>query len=270
MQIVKYTNPTVSYDKVENKRKCSLVHYHDEYELYYLMNGKTKYFVGDEIFHLEKGNFIFIPKGIIHKTDSEECLHNERMLIGFGDDIFDGGTAEILKEFTENKLIAVPLNCQNEAEEIMYRLLEEYKSKTVFKDTLIRLYTLELLILLYRSKTNVKKEPELSDKIIFEISEYINSNYDRNISLDSLSEKFLISKSHLSRKFKKVAGIGLNEYITYVRISNAEKLLKKADMTITHVAAVCGFNDSNYFSTVFKKLKGITPLKYSKNANHIK
>ena len=48
----------------------------------------------------------------------------------------------------------------------------------------------------------------------------------------------------------------------------AEKLLKAKKMPITHVAAACGFNDSNYFSTVFKKIKGITPLKYSKTTDY--
>ncbi len=265
MQIVKYTNPVVSYDKVINKRKRSLIHYHNEHELYYLICGKTKYFVGDEIFHLKQGNFIFIPKGTIHKTDSEECLHNERLLIGFDDDIFDKDALIILKEFTKNKLIIIPKNDQSQAEEILHRLLDESRGDQVLKDYLIKLYTLELVTLLYRCKSDQKQEPKVSDKIIFEISEYINLNFEQDISLDNLCERFSISKSHLSRKFKTVAGIGLNEYITFVRISNAEKLLKNSNYSITQIAAMCGFNDSNYFSTVFKRLKGITPLKYSKS-----
>ena len=47
---------------------------------------------------------------------------------------------------------------------------------------------------------------------------------------------------------------------------NAERLLSVGKASITSVAAECGFADPNYFSTVFKKLKGVTPLKFSKNA----
>ena len=60
--------------------------------------------------------------------------------------------------------------------------------------------------------------------------------------------------------------MGISEYITFIRIINAEKLLLEGDDSITSVAQKCGFNDPNYFSTVFKKIKGITPLKFAKNA----
>ncbi|MFQ9799092.1 MAG: AraC family ligand binding domain-containing protein [Clostridia bacterium] len=56
-------NPLFSHNKVTNQRKITGIHCHSSYELYYLRNGETKYFVGDEIFHLEPGNFIMIPKG---------------------------------------------------------------------------------------------------------------------------------------------------------------------------------------------------------------
>ena len=97
------------------------------------------------------------------------------------------------------------------------------------------------------------------------ISQYIRNNYMKDITLRSLSHDFSISESHLSRRFKEVSGIGINEYLTYVRIMNAEKLLRSKKMPITEIAAACGFNDSNYFSTVFKRIKGITPLKFSKS-----
>ena len=73
-----------------------------------------------------------------------------------------------------------------------------------------------------------------------------------------------MSESHLSRKFKAHTGIGINEYITYVRITNAEKLLRETELSVTEVADQCGYSDSNYFSTVFKRIKGITPQKCRK------
>jgi len=100
--------------------------------------------------------------------------------------------------------------------------------------------------------------------IFMNLSRYISINYSSDLSLDNLSKKFAMSASHLSRRFKAVAGIGITEYITYVRILNAEKLLKMSGLPVTEVAAACGFNDSNYFSTVFKRIKGTTPLKFSK------
>lgn len=83
--------------------------------------------------------------------------------------------------------------------------------------------------------------------------------------MEALAKRFSVSKSHLSRQFKNSTGFGLNEYITIVRIKNAERLILTTDLAITDIATKCGFNDSNYFSSVFKKLKGIPPLKFRGN-----
>ena len=72
-----YVNQRFSHDLVKNRRKITGVHYHDDYELYYMINGKTKFFIGDEIFQIENGNFVIIPPEMYHMTDSEDCLHNE-------------------------------------------------------------------------------------------------------------------------------------------------------------------------------------------------
>ena len=72
-----------------------------------------------------------------------------------------------------------------------------------------------------------------------------------------------MSPSHFSKQFKSITGVGLSEYINVSRISKAEKLLRKTNKPITEIATECGFNDSNYFAAVFKKIKGTTPKKYS-------
>ena len=79
-----------------------------------------------------------------------------------------------------------------------------------------------------------------------------------------MCKQFSVNESHLSKKFKNVSGTGITEYIAYVRIMNAELLLRQNKYTISEIAFKCGFNDSNYFSTVFKRIKGISPLKYAK------
>ena len=116
---------------------------------------------------------------------------------------------------------------------------------------------------LARFRLDYKPNLSQTDSAVHIISKYIRKNYSQDLSLESLSRVFAMSESHLSRRFKAVAGIGINEYITFVRIMNAEKLHKETDLPITEIAGRCGFNDSNYFSTVFKKAKGTTPLKFS-------
>ena len=128
-----------------------------------------------------------------------------------------------------------------------------------------KLYLRQILILIsrYRISDNLTRLSE-SDAIIQSAARYVSEHYDAELRLSDLAKHHAMSEGHFSRQFKKVTGIGLNEYINITRISAAEKLLLTTDMPITRVATECGFNDSNYFAAVFKKLKGITPKKYAK------
>ena len=75
-----------------------------------------------------------------------------------------------------------------------------------------------------------------------------------------------VSAEHLSRSFKRETGFGFKEYITLLRLKNAEELLKtRKNMSISEIAFLCGFNDSNYFSDKFKRTYGISPLNFRKN-----
>ena len=71
---------------------------------------------------------------------------------------------------------------------------------------------------------------------------------------------------YFRRCFKKEFGRSPLEYLTDLRIAKAEELLSQDDFTgVESVSAQCGFSDSFYFSTCFKKHKGVSPLSYRKN-----
>ena len=111
-------------------------------------------------------------------------------------------------------------------------------------------------------KNNVTEFSQ-SYSIIQNAAKYISENFNSDLTLDTLAAKYAMSPSHFSKQFKNVTGVGMNEYVNISRISAAEKLLLNTDWPITRIATECGFNDSNYFAAVFKKIKGITPKKYS-------
>ena len=82
---------------------------------------------------------------------------------------------------------------------------------------------------------------------------------------ENVADKFNLSRSYLSKKFKTATGFGFKEYIINVRIQNACRLLLESNKSITDIAFECGFNDSNYFGDAFRKAKGVSPHKYRKN-----
>lgn len=96
------------------------------------------------------------------------------------------------------------------------------------------------------------------------IQKYINQHYASSITIDSLSNTFLCSKSTLSSTFKKTFHKTMIEYLTEVRLTHAKKLLDSPTLSIKSISFACGFTDQNYFTKVFQKHYHITPSEYKK------
>lgn len=263
MQIEAHDDPLFSRDITTDQKKKTDIHWHLKHELYYLVKGRTRYLVGERPYFLEEGNLIFVPKGVLHMTDGEDGVSRERLLISFEDDLVTKDYRPLVEELSENNLIYIPEMQRNVVQNLFEKIGTEYERQEPYSRQMISLYILELLVVISRLKTKTT-QPTLSQgsQSMYEISKYIRSNYHTELSLNTLSEHFFMNKSYLSRKFKQVFRIGINDYITYIRIFHAERLLKTTNYPITRIATECGYNDSNYFSTIFKKLKGITPYRF--------
>lgn len=105
---------------------------------------------------------------------------------------------------------------------------------------------------------------KLPDKIL-PVIQYIQQNYVEELSLEKLAEVFFLSKSHLSRTFKKVTGLTLNSYITNVRIFKAKSLLR-AGYSVNMAGELVGYKSASYFISMFTKSEGMTPKQYAKAA----
>lgn len=91
---------------------------------------------------------------------------------------------------------------------------------------------------------------------------YIQENFHRSITRDSIAVRFSISANHLSRLFRQQGHMTLADYITWVRIDRAKFMLKKYNFKLNEVSIRCGFKDVNYFCRVFKGRTGRTPTEY--------
>jgi two-component system, response regulator YesN len=95
--------------------------------------------------------------------------------------------------------------------------------------------------------------------------EYIRINLNQDLSLNSISGALNLSTYELSRQFKRETGKTITEYINNQRINESLYILENGNISITDVAFTIGFNDVNYFTKVFKKIKGITPSEYRRS-----
>lgn len=106
---------------------------------------------------------------------------------------------------------------------------------------------------------NVKNAKILSDAL-----DFINENYNTDLSLDKVAQSVFISPYYLSHLFKEELNITFVEYLTSVRIENAKKLLDSTPLSIVAIAYEVGYEDASYFSKVFKKTVGLSPSQFRK------
>jgi len=95
--------------------------------------------------------------------------------------------------------------------------------------------------------------------LIAEVKRYINRHFQQQITLDDLSTFLGVSQYHLSRIFNEESGFSLPEYLTMIRMERAKVLLSEGRLNISQVAYQVGYEDSGYFSKVFKKHFGQSP-----------
>lgn len=92
--------------------------------------------------------------------------------------------------------------------------------------------------------------------------EYVTVHMGKPLNLETLSRHCFVHPAHLSRQFKKETGMTLTDYQNTIRIKEAKRLLKNVQDSIASIAGAVGFNDSGYFTRIFKKQEGITPTEY--------
>ncbi|MDX5665692.1 helix-turn-helix domain-containing protein, partial [Clostridioides difficile] len=101
--------------------------------------------------------------------------------------------------------------------------------------------------------------------LIENINEYIKKYYKENINLNSISDVFFIRPNYLSSIFNERNKVSITEYINLLRIEESKKYLLDRSMSVSDICKKVGFNNSSYFSQIFKKFNSITPNEYRKN-----
>lgn len=102
--------------------------------------------------------------------------------------------------------------------------------------------------------------PEYLKKIRSEMEQ----NFNTRLTLDDFCKKYGVSRSHLSREFKKYTGSSFQEYLILLRLSYAKELLKYSEMSVGEIASACGISHTSHFIRLFEAREGTTPLKYRK------
>ena len=103
------------------------------------------------------------------------------------------------------------------------------------------------------------------DDIAYKIVKYIEENFTENITRETLSEQFNVSKCYISKIFTEKFNINLRNYLGLIRAENAASLIRTSDETFTTISRLSGFESLRTFNRIFKIVYGMTPHEYKNN-----
>lgn len=252
------------------------IHNHSHYEILYIPEGERILVAEKSKYKLDKNCIALVPPYTLHRTlKSSEYTRDyyKKYLINFTKDfvakISMAMDIDIFAAFQQN-IILIQFDNEREvdfAKSTMLQMLEYNNTGNLYDEQMFRILLCGLLTFLAKKVTKeaVYNETVITDKIV----EYMENNFEDDITLESLAKQFFISKYEISRMFSKNVGISFVEYLTRIRIENSKKLLQDTSLSVTRVSELTGFHSSSNFARVFKKITGISPKDYRKRDNDI-
>jgi AraC-like DNA-binding protein len=264
---------TINHTKRSARFNMSSNHFHDYFEMYYLFEGERNYFIKDKIYRVSKGDLVFINEYDLHKTTATGGPPgHERAVIYFRKEFFGEHQALLHSPASpfKNGFPVVTLQAQEQqyVESLLEKITTEFTLRRTNFEVCLQALALELFIFVLRCCEKTTNRPIESEKVLHsrvsDIVRFINENYGSRLTLAALSSQFYISPYYLSRIFKSATGFSFVEYITTIRIREAQKLLRETDRKISHISETVGFEDFAHFGRIFKKITQSTPMQYRK------
>lgn len=246
-------------------------HYHPYYEIFYVANGSCRMFVEHSLFSVSAGEMVVLPPSTLHRTQYDRDAPVERTTVSFTPRFVEGARSVVGERIFDEALslgkTAFAGRERDKAESALSRLLAEEGTDEDFADALRKAVLSELLVLAARNagKGERKEEPvDETEANIQKAAKHIFEQYSDDITLKDASSVAGMSETYFSRKFKEVTGFGFKEYLTNIRMQHAMQMLSAGDLSVTQIAAACGFPDANYFGDTFRKRTGLSPRDFRK------
>jgi len=244
-------------------------HSHDHIEMAFILSGKGRYKIDDEIYPVEEGDLLIFNPGVYHQALTDG---NGRPTVEF----FVGFTDVLFRGMTPNHF-EIPggpiLHTTGELRQKLFRIASSMEAeKEVLRQGryfMLRAYLVQMILLVIREQTLPLKQKKgyefesVGKKYVVEqIVSYFEDHYAEKISLDQIAENMYLSPFYISKIFKSETGDTPIRFLIDIRLERAKELLKSGEYTsIQEVAAKVGYDDVYHFSKLFKKKYGVPPSK---------
>lgn len=266
-------------------------HYHDFDKILVFFKGNIEYTIEGKAYTLIPNDIVLVPQGDSHKVEPLLDVSLDKQKSTLTQDKGKKGaeyirlviylSPQFLTQYEEKGMslrdcflrvkdkYSHVVRLQSKNEKTLFDLAKQLRQSVLLKDTemLGSLYQRTLLqqFLIFLNREMKKESVHFVDtsrcnKKVVDIIQYINNHLADEISIDSLAEKFYISKYHMMRQFKAETGYTVGSYMNQKRLLMARELLKQGE-PVTKVYLDTGFNDYSTFIRAYKNLFGEIPSK---------
>ncbi|WP_371297791.1 helix-turn-helix domain-containing protein [Ruminococcus sp.] len=241
-------------------------HFHQNLEIVYVLEGSVEVQIEPETYNLKKGDFLLINANKRHSwRATEEKILLASFQINFTMLAEYMGTNQLL--FWCNTTVD-----KNESYEQLKRVLDQMLNRSYDKEKEGAIYlnsiyyeAIYLLVAYFMIKADdvrMKENFTPDNSRIFEIQNYVQANYQKQLSLNDLAQKLYLSNAYLSKYIKKHFGLSFLEYVNNIRLFHAVDELVYSEKKITRIALDNGFPTTAAFNKAFKEIYNMTPSAY--------
>ncbi len=212
---------------------------------------------------LTEGYYFFLPAGYPHEYYPVSDNWDVRWIA------FDGyACGHILSELNMTRPIVRRADDGRTHQRLYSVMFVAQKNDKVYGDYACSGFVYQYIMEFYRiaHDKNMSGGNDRSN-ILMPVLNYIDDNFRSDFPMTVLAEKAGVSSQHLCRIFKETMNVRPMEYLTRRRLQEAKRLLTETDTSVAEIGLQTGFSDAGYFSTVFRKYEGISPVEYRKNGN---
>lgn len=254
---------------------------HEFYEMVYIKKGNAVFEIAGKEVDIGPNNILIIKPRQPHKFTVKSKSGCEFVVFNFKfENRLNKEVAEVSYEDFLNFLngretwpfITLKVNAKNDIITLLDRILIEKNNNDIGSEFMNYLLMLELFVLISRAlkaewENSIKGKSHKLGEVIQAAINFINNNYERDISLGDISKYVFLSQSYFARAFKEAIGISPINYLIKTRVERAKELLTETNRKVADIAVSVGFSNQQRFNEIFKKYTGMTPLQYRKRKN---
>ncbi len=238
-------------------------HLHEAIEVVYVTDGDIELGVGQELYHMDEGDFAIVFPNVIHHYQVFGKKENKVIYLYLDPTLFPSYYKELQIYSPKNPVVK-----KEQVHPDVVNAIKYLAGITEGNPMLIQAYVQMILAHVFAEMPMVDKSTVGSDDLIYNAVEYVAKNFREKISLEKMAYDLCVSKYVLSRMFAKTFHCNFSKYVNGVRLNYAVAALENTMDSITNICLDCGFESQRTFNRVFKDRYKITPREYRKRMEH--